>query len=87
MKSLRVHECILDGVPRTVVDTPTPLTPWQRAKLRDWASAFYRKRLKELRGWKKGAVLRMCTELDNDTFLERPIPKEVWERECLVFGR
>jgi hypothetical protein len=87
MKSLRMRECLLDGVMRTVIDTPTPLTPWQRAKVRNFASEFYRKRLKDLKGWKKASVIRICAELDNDTFLERPIPKEVWEQECLVWGR
>jgi hypothetical protein len=78
---------MLDGVLRTVVDTPIPLTPWQRMKLRNWASPFYRKRMKELRGWKRLAAERICVELDNDTFLERPVPKSDSERECLVFGR
>lgn len=87
MKSLRMRECLLDGSMRTVIDTPVPFTPWQRAKVRAYASEYYRKRLKGLRGWKKASVERICSELDNDTFLERPIPKEVWERECLVFGR
>jgi hypothetical protein len=87
MKSLRLRECLLDGRPRTVIDTPTPLTPWQRAKVRNWATEYYRKRKQGLKGWKLASVERICTELDNDTFLERPIPKEVWEQECLVFGR
>lgn len=84
---MRVRECYLDGVLRTVVETPIPLNAWQRLKLRNYATGFYRKRLKELRGWKREAVERILSELDNNTFLERPVPKSDSERDCLIFGR
>lgn len=86
MKALRMRECVLDGVLRTVIDTPVPLTPWQRLKVRDYASRFYRKRLRELRGWKREGVERILSELDQNTFLERPVPKSDSERECLLLG-
>ena len=86
MKSLRVRECFLDGVLRTVVETPVPLNDWQRLKLRDYCTRFYRKRLKELRGWKRDGVERILSEMDQNTFLERPVPKSDSERECLIFG-
>ena len=86
MKALRIRECFLDGVLRTVIETPIPLTDWQRVKVRDYASKFYKKRLRELRGWKREGVERILSELDQNTFLERPVPKSDSERECLIFG-
>jgi hypothetical protein len=87
VKSLRIRECYLDGVLRTVIETPVPLTPWQRLKVRDWALRDYRKRITQKRGWKRDAMDRIMCELDQNTFLERPVPKSDSERECLIFGR
>ena len=87
MKSLRIRECLLDGVLRTVIETPIPLSEWQRQKVREYAGKEYRSRIKQVRGWKKAGMERIISELDNNTFLERPIPKSDSERECLVFGR
>lgn len=87
MKALRLRECMLDGNLRTVIDTPIPLTPWQRLKVREYAGSEYRKRIKQARGWKRDAMERILSELEQNTFLERPVPKYDSERECLLFGR
>jgi hypothetical protein len=81
-----MRECLLDGVMRTVIDTPVPLTDWQRLKVRDYAMRYYRKRMAELRGWKREGAERILSELDQNTFLERPVPKSDSEQECLIFG-
>lgn len=87
MKALRIRECVLDGALRTVVDTPFPLTDWQRVKVRDYAMRFYKKRLGEVRGWKREGVERILSELDQNTFLERPVPKSDSEQEIVLLGR
>lgn len=87
MKTLRVRECLLDGVLRTVVETPVPLTEWQRLKVRDWAMRDYRRRIPQARGWKREGMERILSELDQNTFLERPVPKSDSEREVVLLGR
>ena len=77
---------MLDGALRTVIETPVPLTQWQRLKVRDWALREYRHRIKQVRGWKRAGMDRIICELDQNTFLERPVPKSDSERECLIFG-
>ena len=83
---MRFRECMLDGGLRTVLETPVALTPWQRLKVRTFGLDEYKRRIKHMRGWKRDGMMRIITELENDTFLERPIPKSDSEREALVFG-
>jgi hypothetical protein len=86
MKALRFRECVLDGNLRLVLETHIALTQWQRLKARNYALMDYRKRLIGSRGWKKRGYLRIIAELENDSFLERPIPRYDFEQESLVFG-
>ena len=81
---MRIHEALVDGVLRTVVDTPVPLSPWQRLRVREWGLGHYRKLNK--RGWKREGVERIVGELDQNTFLERPVPKFDCESEVTLFG-
>ena len=87
MKSLRIRECLLDGVLRTVIDTPVPLSEWQRQKVREYAGKQYRSRIKQMRGWKRSGMERILSELDNNTFLERPVPLNDFEHDCVLMGR
>jgi hypothetical protein len=86
MKQLRFRECLLDGSLRLVLETHIALTPWQRLMVRNYALGQYRKRIIGARGWRKAGYQRILAELENDSFLERPMPKHDYEQEALVFG-
>lgn len=83
---MRIHEVDVEGQLRTAIDTPIALTPFQRARVRWWASEWYRKKIKSVRGAKRAAVERILVELDGDTFIERPVPRYDSDEEVTLFG-
>lgn len=70
-----------------ICETPIPLTPGMRKRARSFAIGVFGQRWRNLPpGDRKEAVGRVLKALQDDNFVERPVPKYDSTKEVTIHG-